>query len=43
METRKYAKMSISGAVVVTAKNKVEAAKKLCCKISEVYIYSKIG
>jgi len=37
---KQYAKMTVSGAVVCTAKNKKEAALKLCCKLSEVYIYS---
>lgn len=37
---KKYAKMTSSGAVIVTAKNKKEAALKLNCKLKDVYLYN---
>ena len=40
MKTKKYATMTNSGAVIVTAKNKKEASIKLNCKIKDVYLYN---
>jgi hypothetical protein len=40
MKTKKYATMTSSGAVIVTAKNKKEASIKLNCKIKDVYLYN---
>lgn len=37
---KKYAKMTISGAIVVTAKSKKEAAQKIGCSIKDVYRYN---
>jgi 4-diphosphocytidyl-2C-methyl-D-erythritol kinase len=39
MKLKKYAIMTASGATVITANNKKEAATKMGCKLKEIYRY----